>query len=420
MAPVESGTLPLPADLRWRRLIVVALFVGSLYLFRDLAPVFICFVILERSLGWAADQIDKRTPLHRTGSIALVLTALASLIGVALFLAVKRSLPLVAELRSHGSEYLQAIFEHPSVERLRVMAGVEHEGLSQILKGHAGTAIQYATGTAHLLLFILVGFVLAVIYLFERKDLEIWLGTMPPRSVQGTLARWFGYVGDAIAVTVKMQVVVAAVNAVFTLPVLVFLGLPHIPLLFLLILVTGLLPVVGNLIAGAVLCYVAYTAKGWWAVGVFLGVTFVLGKIESYYLNPRLASQHVKLPSLVLVVSLLLFEVAFGFVGLFLSFPALYVASRIANEWREQALAAEGVALEEAIAAAAHAEHAAAAIALAEAAPDEEPVVEQPAIEQPVIEQPAAEQPAAEQPVVEQPEDERPTDQGGSGGAGAG
>ena len=32
--------------------------------------------------------------------------------------------------------------------------------------------------------------------------------------------------------------------------------------------------------------------------------------------------------------SLLLFEQAFGFIGLFLSFPTLYVASRIANEFK--------------------------------------------------------------------------------------
>ena len=69
-------------------------------------------------------------------------------------------------------------------------------------------------------------------------------------------------------------------------------------------------------------------------VGIFLGVTFLLGKIESYYLSPRLTAQHVKLPGIVLVVSLLLFETLFGFYGLFLSFPALYVASRIANEWK--------------------------------------------------------------------------------------
>jgi predicted PurR-regulated permease PerM len=67
-----------------------------------------------------------------------------------------------------------------------------------------------------------------------------------------------------------------------------------------------------------------------------VGVTFVLHKIESYYLTPRLAAQHVKLPGLVLVLSLLVCEETLGFVGLFLSFPILYIATRIHREWARE------------------------------------------------------------------------------------
>lgn len=313
------------------------IFLGLLYYFRSLAPVFICFVIFERGLGWLADQINQRTPLHRTSAIASVLTGIAITVGLLLFTGIRRLLPLLRELRANGAYYVRLIFDHPSIEKLRAMAGLEGESLSEVLKGHAGTAVAYATRTAHLIIFLLIGFLLAIIYLFERDDIHAWYDTITPNSVQGTLARWFGYVGDAIAITVRMQAVVALVNAVVTLPVLLLLGLPHVPTLFLLILVTGLVPVVGNIISGAVLCYVAYTAKGTWAVGVFLATTFLLHKIESYYLNPRLASQHVKLPGIVLVISLLLFEQALGFVGLFLSFPALYIASKIGHEWRDEA-----------------------------------------------------------------------------------
>jgi predicted PurR-regulated permease PerM len=331
---MESQNLPLPSDARWKRVLGVALFLGLLYFFRKLAPVFICFVIMERALGFLADQIALRTRMKRTRAIAVVLTVLTSALAMAAFLAVRRALPVVAHVREDGNGFLQSLVEHPTVQKARQMAGLEGESLSHAVKAHAGEALHYATGTAHLLLFVLIGVVLAIIYLFERDELEEFYDELPQNGILGTLARWFSYTADAIAVTVRMQAVVAVVNAVVTLPVLLVLGLPKIPLLFVLILVTGLLPVVGNLISGAVLCYVAYTAKGPWAVGVFLAVTFILHKIESYYLNPRLAAEHVKLPGLVLVISLLLFEQAFGFVGLFLSFPSLYVASRIAGEWK--------------------------------------------------------------------------------------
>ncbi len=331
---MESTNLPLPADARWRRVLGIALFLGLIYFFRKLAPVFICFVVMERALGFLAGQIAHRTRIKRTRAIAIVLTFLTTLLGAAGFFAVRRVLPFVSHIRADGNGYLQSLVEHPSVQRIRHMAGLDGEGLSHAVKEHVGEALHYATGTAHLLLFILIGVVLAIIFLFERDELQEFHDDLVPNSVIGTLTRWFSYVADAIAVTVRMQAVVALVNAVVTLPVLFVLGLPKIPLLFLLILITGLLPVVGNIISGAVLCYVAYTVKGPWAVVVFLVVTFVLHKIESYYLNPRLAAEHVKLPGLVLVISLLLFEQAFGFVGLFLSFPALYVASKIAHEWK--------------------------------------------------------------------------------------
>jgi predicted PurR-regulated permease PerM len=335
---MRSSYLPLPKDPKWRRVVAVALFVGILYGLRELAPVFICFVVLVRALTLAADFLQRRTGLERRGGVASILLVAVAALGVGIVLGVRALHPWVQEIRTDGRDYAEHLLSHPMVGRLRHLAGAEEGGggAAETVKAHVMEALHYATSFAHLALYLLIGFVLSVIYLFERDEIDHWLQRLAPESVSGTMTRWLGYVGDAVAITVKMQGVTALVNAVITFPVLVVLGLPHKGMLFVLILVSGLLPVVGNFIAGAVLCVVAYETRGAWAVGVMLGVTFVLHKIESYYLTPRLAAQHVKLPGLVLVLSLLAFEEVFGFVGLFLSFPALYVATRIHAEWKEE------------------------------------------------------------------------------------
>ena len=64
-----------------------------------------------------------------------------------------------------------------------------------------------------------------------------------------------------------------------------------------LIFVSGLIPVVGNFVSGAVLCMLAYQAKGFFGIGVFVVLTFVLHKIEAYYLNPRLTSKPCIFPA---------------------------------------------------------------------------------------------------------------------------
>jgi predicted PurR-regulated permease PerM len=333
---VESSALPIPKDLRWRRALGVGLFLGLLYVFRNLAPVIICFVIFERAFGWCADQLATRTKIHRKGAVGGILAAFVGLLGLGVFLGIRRLIPLIELARTDGRAWIESIAKSGLIEKIQSRIGVDSHQVTEKAKEYAYHAVGYVTTTAYVALFIFVGFILAIMYLFEREDIDGWLGGLRPSSILGTLVRWLGYVADAIAITVRLQVVVAIFNAIFTLPLLLLLGLPNPGLLFLLVLLGGMIPVVGGVISGVVLCLVAYDAKGFVGVGVFLGVTFVLSKVESYYLSPRLTAQHVKLPGLVLVISLLMFETLFGFYGLFLSFPALYVASRIAHEWKEE------------------------------------------------------------------------------------
>jgi hypothetical protein len=150
------------------------------------------------------------------------------------------------------------------------------------------------------------------------------------------LGRWLKHVSDATIVTVQLQLIVAVFNTATTLPVLLALGVPHVGALMLLIFVSALVPVIGNVVSGVVLSLLAYQVKGWLGVGIFVGLTFVLHKIESYYLSPRLTSRHVKIPGFLLIVSLLACEHLFGFKGLFLSFPILFVAGRIRSEFLEE------------------------------------------------------------------------------------
>lgn len=333
---MESSSLPIPKDVRWKRVLGVLLFLGLIYAFRKLAPVLICFVIFERAFGWCADQIHNRTRLHKKGVIAGILTAFAALIALGVTLGIRRLIPLVDLARTDGRAWVESVAKSGLIAKIQERLGIDSHQITDSAKDYALQAFGYLTATAYVALFVFVGFILAIMYLFERDEIDHWLDGIRPASVIGTLVRWLSYVADAIAITVRLQVVVALFNAVFTLPLLLLLGLPNVPLLFLLVLVGGMIPVVGGVMSGVVLCLVAYDAKGFVGVGVFLGVTFVLSKVESYYLSPRLTAQHVKLPGLALVISLLMFETIFGFYGLFLSFPALYVASRIANEWKEE------------------------------------------------------------------------------------
>jgi predicted PurR-regulated permease PerM len=316
-----------------RRVVAVALFALALGAFRPLFLMFVFFVAFERALAASSGFVQTRLRLKPRASVLVVLGVLAAIVSVGLLVGVERVARAVVSARDTFPHRLEAIRESDLYLRAR-----EHlpdaDRVVDSLQHHAEDALHFVAALGHLVAYATIGLILA----FHR--------TLAPRSLIGTLVRWFEHAADAIAVTIQLQLIVALFNTVTTLPVLLLLGVHHVVALMILVFFSALVPVVGNFVSGVVLSLLAFGAKGWWGVGIFVVLTFVLHKIEAYYLNPRLTARHVKLPGFVLIVSLLAFEHLFGFVGLFLSFPFLFVAGRIRTEWRAEDEASAALAPE--------------------------------------------------------------------------
>ncbi len=318
-----------------RRLMAVAAFVALIVIFRQLAPLLVFFLAFERALGFSTDQITARLRVPRKVALLGVLALLLGAIGVGIALGVGRGIQAVVQLRQTLPDRIALIQQAPLYQQLRAHLQDTDKYL-ETAKHYATSAVTYVTAFGHLLLHAVIGLILAIVYHLERDELGEWWETIDQGSLLGTLLRWGNHVADAVALTIQLQLIVAAFNAVFTLPILFLLGMPHVGALALLIFASSLVPVVGNLVSGAILTVLAYHAHGFLGVGVFVVVTFVLHKIESYYLNPRLTARHVRLPGLILIASLIGWEHLLGIAGLFVSFPFLFVATRIRAEWREE------------------------------------------------------------------------------------
>jgi predicted PurR-regulated permease PerM len=317
-----------------RRAIVLALFIALVVVFRHLLVLLVFFVAFERPLGWATGFLARRTRLPRSLALLLLVLLLLGGVGTLAMFGVGHGLQAFTAARETLPERIAALKETPLFARLEAYAGAER--LVELAKRYAEHAFDYLRAAGRLVIHALLGFILAIVYLSEEHELTAFAAKMDAKSLGGTLLRWLGYMADAASVTLQFQIVVALCNAVLTFPVLLLVGIPHAAAFFFMVFVSGMVPVVGNFVAGSILTLLAYQAKGWVGVGLFIGLTFVLHKAESYYLNPRLAARHVRLPTFVLLVSLVLWETLFGIVGLFLSFPFLYVAARLHEEFVEE------------------------------------------------------------------------------------
>ena len=317
-----------------RRALTLLAFLLLLVLFRQLLPLLVFFVAFERGLGAAADFLVERTRMPRKAGVLGVVAVVLALVGTGLAVGAGRIVRAVREAHDLP-ERIGEIREHPLVKRLHEQV-TDTDALVEQGKHYAGSALHYVSQVGHIVAYTLIGFIFAVVFHLEREHLASFRGSLDPKSFLGTLLRWCAHAADAVSLTIQLQLVVAACNTLLTLPLLLLLGIPHVAMLMVLIFVSGLVPVIGNLASGAVLIFFAYQAKHWLGVGLMVSLTFLLHKIESYYLNPHLTARHVPLPGFVLVVSLLIFEHLFGFAGLFLSFPALFVAGKIRAEFRDE------------------------------------------------------------------------------------
>lgn len=319
-----------------KTLLALVIFVGLLVLFRTELVLLAFFVTLQGALGWLTRALAERTKWPQRRAFFAVLAAFVVTLGLTVALLTARAIGMARRAQTAFPRAMREIDKNPILVYVR--EHVPDSGkLVERARDYSGHALHMVATVGHVATSIVVAVILAIIYMLEADELQRLFGKVDGSSLMGTVLRWLGYVAEAVRITIQLQVIVAAVNTVLTLPVLFLLGIRHIPAVMILIFVSGLIPVVGNLVAGVVLSLLAYQARGVLGVAVLVALTAVLHKIEAYYLNPRLTSKHVHLPGFVIVVSLIAWEHLLGFVGLFVSFPFLFVASKIRGEMKHDA-----------------------------------------------------------------------------------
>lgn len=130
--------------------------------------------------------------------------------------------------------------------------------------------------------------------------------------------------GDQIMVKVGGyvlgNVVISVIAAVVTFVWLISFGIPYPLLLAILFALLDLVPVIGSLIAGALVALAAFTVSV--PVGIATIAYFVAYKlVEDYVLTPRVFGTVLRLPALVTVCAILVGGALLGLVGALIALP---------------------------------------------------------------------------------------------------
>jgi predicted PurR-regulated permease PerM len=190
---------------------------------------------------------------------------------------------------------------------------LKNDGVSW-LREHAGVLQSFGAQIGRTFLHALIGMVIgAMISLHEVGPVK----SRAPLAL--ALAERARRLGEAFRRIVFAQVRISALNtaltAVYLVVVLPLLGLrlPLVKTLILLTFLTGLLPVLGNLVSNTVIVVVSLAHSLGAAVG---SLTFlvVIHKLE-YFLNARIVGVEIQARAWELLLAMLLMESAFGIAG---------------------------------------------------------------------------------------------------------
>jgi predicted PurR-regulated permease PerM len=180
----------------------------------------------------------------------------------------------------------------------------EHAGEVQTVGRKAGRI------TAHVLIGLVIG---GLISLREASPSHKF------RPLAGALVGRISRMSDAFRLVVFAQIRISAINTVFAalyLAVLLPLLGIHLPLVKTMIaitFVTGLLPVVGNLISNSIITVVSLSHSPSVALGSLVYLVLI-HKLE-YFLNARIIGSQIRAHAWELLVAMLVMEAAFGISG---------------------------------------------------------------------------------------------------------
>jgi predicted PurR-regulated permease PerM len=180
---------------------------------------------------------------------------------------------------------------------------------------------RFARGATTQFLFVLVGCVVAI-SIFLNPQLELNRAQYTVRDNLYSLccdhiAKRFATLYQSFATVIGAQIVISAINTVFTTIFVLAVGLPHPVVVVGMTFLCGLIPVVGNLISNTVIVGIGFTVSPKMALAALVFLV-VIHKLE-YFLNSKIIGHRIRNPLWLTLLALVLGEKLMGIPGMILA-----------------------------------------------------------------------------------------------------
>ena len=211
-----------------------------------------------------------------------------------------------------------------------VVSNMIDEGINEALitlKSNSKIILGGALGAASSVGTFLTGIVLTLFatffFLYDGRMIFRWLLRLLPRPARkrsrGAAVRgWMSLVQY-----VRVQIIVAAVDALGIGLGAFFIGLPLVVPLTVLVFLGSFVPIVGAVVTGAVAVVVALVSEGVMAAIIMLGVVLAIQQLEGNVLQPFIMGKAVSVHPLAVVLAVTAGAFIYGIAGALFAVPLI-------------------------------------------------------------------------------------------------
>ena len=344
--PRDPANDAIPPGLRvgaafsWRLLVIGAAIGGVLALAWVLSEVVVPFligVILAALLVPLSAFLQR----HRCPKWLAIIVAWIVLLGVIAGLAslvterVLNEIPMLQkQIEGVGNQLKSLLATHPfGLDAAKVSRYMTE--LGQWLQSHASDVGLRAAAAGLRIVHMLEGiFVMIFVILFAMIDgaeIWAWVTRLFPQRARARLD-YAGHAGwHTLAALARVQIFVAAIDAVGIGIGAWLLGVPLVTPIAVIVFFGALVPIIGSIVAGAAAVIIAFLFNGLSDALIMLGVVLLVNQLEGNVLHPFLTGGVVKVHPLGVVLGVIAGASVGGVAGAFLAVPIIATANAMIN-----------------------------------------------------------------------------------------
>jgi predicted PurR-regulated permease PerM len=257
----------------------------------------------------------------------VVLAGLIALISAS----VSGSIPQIATSASNGIQAIQQWLSGPPLNLAQSQLDAAVQSVADQLQLGVSTittgVLTGVGGVASGVLAALLTLVLAFLFVKDGPRFLPWLLSVAGDGAGTHLAEVLRRIWTTVGDFIRVQAIVALVDAALIGLGLVILGVPRAIPRAVLTFLGGFIPIVGALVAGTLSVLVALVSNGFTTALIVLAVILFVQQVEGNVLQPILQGRSLRLHAAVVLLAVTAGSTLYGIAGAFLSVPVTAAAA---------------------------------------------------------------------------------------------